>query len=248
MNTITQNKTAKLIGIGDDGIKNLDLIKEQVKHNMDLEKIALNQDVDKEYVRQLLDGLDILFLTYNSEDKRALQIVNAIGFMADERRVLSIGLDIATKENKDDVNLNRVFKMNEENTNELINIINMMLDGISDFCTINMDLTDLKEALASDKGIKYSCCIFNKNITNEEIINTLFEKTNQTSDELSGKKQLIIIEMGLDYCENEAQTLMYINELLTSIQDKTEDTYESIFTLYLKENLSNQMKIALVYN
>ena len=64
---------------------------------MGIDKIAINQDVDKDFVRELLDGVDVLFLTYNSEDKRALQIVNAIGFMADERRVLSIGLDSAVK-------------------------------------------------------------------------------------------------------------------------------------------------------
>ncbi|MGL6106640.1 cell division protein [Romboutsia sp.] len=248
METIQKMDVAKLIGIGDDGIKNLDAIKDQVKHNMDLEKIALNQDVDKDYVRQLLDGLDMLFLAYNSEDKRALQIVNAIGFMADERRILSIGLDSAKKENTDDVNLNSVIKINEENTDDLVNILNMMIDAISDFCTINMDLTDLKEAFASDKGIKYSYGEFNKGLTNEEIVKSLVEKAVQTSEELNAKKEIILVEMGLNYCESEAETLMYVNELLMEIQESREDTYEGIFTLYLKENLEDKMKVALIYN
>ena len=105
MEHLEKIESAKLIGIGDDGIKNLESMYESIKNHMGIEKIAINQDVDKDFVRELLDGVDVLFLTYNSEDKRALQIVNAIGFMADERRVLSIGLDSAVKENKDDVKM-----------------------------------------------------------------------------------------------------------------------------------------------
>lgn len=248
METIEKVKIAKLIGIGDDGIRNLEDIKEKVKDKMDLEKIAVNQDVDKDYVRQLLDGVDILFLTYNSEDKRSLQIVNAIAFMADERRVLSIGLDSTKKENKDDVNVNRVFKLEEENSNDLINILNMMIDSISDFCTINMDLTDLKEALASDKGIKCSYGEFTNNLSKEEIVDTMFERFIQTEEELIGKKEIILVEMGSNYCESESDTLFYINELLMKIQEKREDTYEGIFSLYIKEELGEKMKVSLIYN
>ncbi|HSQ87265.1 MAG TPA: cell division protein, partial [Romboutsia sp.] len=82
MNTIEKTQSAKIIGIGEDGINTLDSISNKVAHNMNLEKININQDVDKDYVRELLDGVDVLFLTYNSEDKKALQIVNAIGYMA----------------------------------------------------------------------------------------------------------------------------------------------------------------------
>ena len=123
MKHLEKIESAKLIGMGDDGIKNLESIYESIKNHMGIEKIAINQDVDKDFVRELLDGVDVLFLTYNSEDKRALQIVNAIGFMADERRVLSIGLDSAVKENKDDVNINREFKINKDNLELVLNLL-----------------------------------------------------------------------------------------------------------------------------
>ncbi|MGL5314973.1 MAG: cell division protein [Peptostreptococcaceae bacterium] len=247
METIQKIETAKLIGIGDDGIKNLESMSEKVKNHMDLEKIAINQGVDKDFVRELLDGVDVLFLTYNSEDKRALQIVNAIAFMADERRVLSIALDSAQKENKDDVNVNREFKINEENLDDLLNLLKMMLDSVSDSCMINIDLTDLKEVLASDKGIRYSYGEFSKEISQEEIVKTLKENSVQTNDELTGKKEVILVEMDANYCEEEKMMVM-LNELLETIQENSEDTYEGIFSLFLKDSANEKIKIGLIYN
>ena len=61
-------KGTKLIGIGNDGIQKLEEVESKVVEKMDIEKISINKDVDKDYVRALLDGVDILLLTYNSED------------------------------------------------------------------------------------------------------------------------------------------------------------------------------------
>ena len=69
MNELEKAQSAKIIGVGDDGIKLLDSITEKIEQNMDLEKININQEVDKDYVRNLLDGVDILFLTYNDINK-----------------------------------------------------------------------------------------------------------------------------------------------------------------------------------
>ena len=59
------NKNAKIIGIGNEGISNLESIYSVVKENVDTEKININQDVDKEYVRQLLDGVYIIINLLN---------------------------------------------------------------------------------------------------------------------------------------------------------------------------------------
>ncbi len=66
-------KNTKLIGIGNEGIKKLEEVESKIVEKIDTEKININKDVDKDYVRALLDGVDILLLTYNSEDKQALQ-------------------------------------------------------------------------------------------------------------------------------------------------------------------------------
>lgn len=247
MNEIEKIESAKMIGIGEDGIKILDSISDKIVHNMDLEKITVNQDVDKDYVRELLDGVDVLFLTYNSEDKKSLQIVNAIGYMADERRVLSVGLDSAKKENKDDVNLNREFKINDENTDTLLNVMNMLLDSISDFCMINIDLSDLKETLCAEKGIKYSCGEFVKSVNNDEIVNALLENTIESGEEFVGKKQVILVEMDSNYCEEE-KMLIILNDLLMKIQDSNKESYETIFSLYIREKSQEKIKIGLVCN
>ena len=186
-------KNTKLIGIGNEGIKKLEEVESKIVEKIDTEKININKDVDKDYVRALLDGVDILLLTYNSEDKQALQIVNAIGYMADERRVLSVGLDLSEKENKNEIKINREIKINNDNTDSLLNIIDMIIDSISDECTISIDLTDIKEGLASDKGIKYSYGEFDKNNSVEEIANKLEESAIKTSDELTGKKLEVMV-------------------------------------------------------
>ena len=235
-------KGTKLIGIGNDGIQKLEEVESKVVEKIDIEKISINKDVDKDYVRALLDGVDILLLTYNSEDKQALQIVNAIGYMAEERRVLSVGLDLNEKENKTEIKINREIKTNNDNTDTLLNIIDMIIDSIADECMISVDLTDIKEGLASEMGIKYSYGEFDKNNSVEEIANKLMESAEQTSDELTGKKLMILVEMSSMY------DIAYLNEVLNAIQDKSEDSYEAIFSLYTKEELKDKIKISLIYN
>ena len=235
-------KGTKLIGIGNDGIQKLEEVESKVVEKIDIEKISINKDVDKDYVRALLDGVDILLLTYNSEDKQALQIVNAIGYMAEERRVLSVGLDLNEKENKTEIKINREIKINNDNTDTLLNIIDMIIDSIADECMISVDLTDIKEGLASEMGIKYSYGEFDKNNSVEEIANKLMESAEQTSDELTGKKLMILVEMSSMY------DIAYLNEVLNAIQDKSEDSYEAIFSLYTKEEIKDKIKISLIYN
>ena len=92
-----EEKYSKFIGIGQEGIETLNAFKNKLEKNFSFEEINLKQDVDKDYVRALLDGIEVLVLTYNSEDKKVRDIVKAISFMAVERRVLCIGLDSSLK-------------------------------------------------------------------------------------------------------------------------------------------------------
>ena len=146
------------------------------------------------------------------------------------------------KENKNEIKINREIKINNDNTDSLLNIIDMIIDSISDECTISIDLTDIKEGLASDKGIKYSYGEFDKNNSVEEIANKLEESAIKTSDELTGKKLMILVEMSSVY------DIAYLNEVLNAIQDKSDDSYEAIFSLYLKEDLGEKIKVSLIYN
>lgn len=239
-------KSSKLIGIGEEGIKNLESISHKLNDNIYLEKINIKQDVDKEYVRALLDGIDVLFLTYSSEDKEALNIVKAIGIMANERRVLSIGLNSSIKEVKDSLEIDREIHINDENTEKLFDIFNMMLDSMIDTCMINIDLTDLKEVIMGKNAIKYSCEEFKNTESQEEIVKLLFDNMIKTKEELVGKKGIVLLEMGSN--DFKSEDMIKLNSLLTLIQDSCEDTYESIFSIYLKEELNGKIKVGLIYN
>lgn len=241
------SNNAKLIAIGEDGVNNLNKIQDKVKDNMVFETIAINQDVDKDYVRNLLDGVDILFLTYSTEDRRAKDILKAIGYMAKERRVLSIGLNSSTKEEKDELNIDRQVVITEANTNKITSIMNMMIESISDLCMINIDLTDLKEVLCSDKGIKYSYNEFKKDQTIDGVVTTMLESMEEDGSEFENKKGILFLDLDKNHCD-ENNMLIVVNELLTNIQDKTEDSYDLIFSLNIKESLDGNARIGLIYN
>ena len=239
---INKTETTKIIGIGENGVVTLDKISDKVRNTMEIDKIFPNQDVDKDYVRELLDGVDVLYLVYDSEDKASLQIVNAIGYMAEERRVLSIGLDTATKENKDNVNLNREFKLNEDNENEILNLFNIMLEAIGDDCDIAIDITDLKEIVASDKGLKYTYKEFTLDLKRAEIADKVIESLTCIGDEFTDKKELIMIEA------SEKITIIELNEILEPFSYKAQPTCDILFSYNIKPELNDIIKIGLILN
>ena len=236
------SKNAKIIGIGEKGIESLESIYNVVKENTDIEKININQDVDKEYVRQLLDGVDVLLLAYSTEDKRAVDIVKAISFMAGERRVLSIGLNLSEKEHKEELGLNQEFVINEDTTSKVMNIINMMIEAISDDCAISIDLTDLKELFASEGGVKYNFESFTKEDSSNAIADKLLANIKEVGSEFIEKKGIMLVEMN----KND-DAIVFLYDTLTNIQEKSTSTYDIIFSLYLKENCDN-IKFGLIYN
>ena len=96
-----EEKYTKVISVGDEAINYLENIKQDLENNTSFENIKVTKDVDKEFVRGLLDGIEVLYMLYDSSDKDVVNILKAISFMAQERRVLCIGLDICLKENKE---------------------------------------------------------------------------------------------------------------------------------------------------
>ncbi|WP_444505575.1 hypothetical protein [Clostridioides difficile] len=41
---------------------------------------------------------------------------------------------------------------------------------------------------------------------------------------------------------------MELNDLISNIQSKVEESYEVIFSLYIKENLNGNIRVGLLYN
>lgn len=137
-----EEKYSKFIGVGSEGIETLNSFKDKLEKNFNFEEINLNQDVDKEYVRALLDGIEILFISYNSEEAKVKDIVKAISFMANERRVISIGLDSALKENKDDMGLDKEIKINKYNNEKVQDLMNIVVESVDENLFLAIDYTD----------------------------------------------------------------------------------------------------------
>ena len=98
-----EEKYTKVIAVGEEAINYLEDIKHNLQKNASFENIKVTKDVDKEFVRGLFDGLEVLYMLYDSSDKDIANITKAISFMAKERKVLCIGLDICLKENKEEI-------------------------------------------------------------------------------------------------------------------------------------------------
>ena len=238
-----EEKYSKFIGVGSEGIKTLKSFKNKLEKNFNFEEINLNQDVDKEYVRSLLDGIEILFISYSSEEAKVKDIVKAISFMANERRVICIGLDCSLKENKDDMGLDKEIKINKYNSEKVQDLINIVVESVDENLFLAIDYSDLKEIFAKDSAISYSIEEFEKEVSIDEIAKTLTEETYTTVGEEVKKKALVFYEMSRNLIENE---LIFINEVNMKINEILGDTYDMMFSYNATDDDNEKIKIYLI--
>ena len=175
-----EEKYSKFIGIGQEGIETLNAFKNKLEKNFSFEEINLKQDVDKDYVRALLDGIEVLVLTYNSEDKKVRDIVKAISFMAVERRVLCIGLDSSLKENKDEMGVDQEIKINKYNFEKIQDLLNIVVESIDENVFLAIDLTDLRDIFNKESAISYSYEEFAHDTDIDSIVKALVEELSET--------------------------------------------------------------------
>lgn len=238
-----EEKYSKFIGVGSEGIETLNSFKDKLEKNFNFEEINLNQDVDKEYVRALLDGIEILFISYNSEEAKVKDIVKAISFMANERRVISIGLDSALKENKDDMGLDKEIKINKYNNEKVQDLMNIVVESVDENLFLAIDYTDLKEIFAKDSAITYSIEEFEKESTIEDIAKALTEETYTTVGEEVKKKAIIFYEIPQNLIENE---LIFINQVNMKINEILGDSYDIMFSYNATDSNNEKIKICLI--
>lgn len=238
-----EEKKSKFIGVGSEGIKTLNSFKNKLEKNFNFEEINLKQDVDKEYVRSLLDGIEILFISYSSEEAKVKDIVKAISFMANERRVICIGLDCALKENKDDMGLDKEIKINKYNSEKVQDLINIVVESVDENLFLAIDYSDLKEIFTKDCAISYSIEEFTKEATIDEMAKILTEEIYTTVGEEVKKKALVFYEMPTNLIENE---LIFINELNMKINEILGDTYDMMFSYNATDDDNEKIKICLI--
>lgn len=238
-----EEKYSKFIGVGSEGIETLNSFKNKLEKNFSFEEINLNQDVDKEYVRALLDGIEILVISYNSEDKKVRDIIKAISFMANERRVLCLGLDSSLKENKDDMGLDQEIKINKYNFNKIQDLLNIVVESIDEDVFLAIDLTDLRDLFNKESAISYSYEEFDPNEEVDNIVKTLTEETYTTEGEALKKKAILFYELEKELIENE---LLFINEINMRVNEILGSSYDLLFAFNPVKDSNKKLKISLI--
>lgn len=238
-----EEKYSKFIGVGSEGIETLNSFKNKLEKNFSFEEINLNQDVDKEYVRALLDGIEILVISYNSEDKKVRDIIKAISFMANERRVLCLGLDSSLKENKDDMGLDQEIKINKYNFNKIQDLLNIVVESIDEDVFLAIDLTDLRDLFNKESAISYSYEEFDPNEEVDNIVKILTEETYTTEGEALKKKAILFYELEKELIENE---LLFINEINMRVNEILGSSYDLLFAFNPVKDSNKKLKISLI--
>lgn len=209
-----EGKISKAIGISEKGIELVDKIsKMDISHTF-IEKIDKNKDVDKDFVRKLLDEIEILYLVFDSTDKRAVEIVKAIGFMAAERKTLCIGFDFSTDKPIKIEEIDRYIQAEEEKLSEIADLMDMMAESITEEPILNLDITDLRDIMITDKDIKYICTQIEYGTDSRTAVEKIMEDIESTGDEFISKKCIMILE------GDERVTFEYISELMLEFEER----------------------------
>ena len=238
-------KTAKLIGICEKGIEFAKRAEESGLNRIKLELIEDKKDVDKEYVRTLLDDIDILYLAFSSAERRAIEIVKAIGFMASERKVLCIGFDVNSEKAIKIDEIDRYVPVKHEELEELVKMMDMTATSIADDIMINLDITDLRDVMITEKGIKYSYIEADYSENADRILELVDENTKEDGEEFLLKKCIAIIE-GKTEGENGID-LSSISEIMEKLGEKCSDRGYSIFAI-IPNDEAEKMSMTVFYN
>ena len=240
-----EEKYTKVISVGDEAINYLENIKQDLENNTSFENIKVTKDVDKEFVRGLLDGIEVLYMLYDSSDKDVVNILKAISFMAQERRVLCIGLDICLKENKEDIGVDKEFKLNKYNLETTMDMINLISEAMHEDTLIYVDLSDLKELFQGEGAVAYSVEEIELNQNPADLAKMLEEDFYKSEGELTSKKGLLLAESS-QAAGND--TLIYLHQVINALQDLNESNIDVVFSYNEKQKDTKTMKIAYLRN
>lgn len=239
-----QEKYTKIIAVGNEGIDYLEEIKEHLEKNADFENINVTTDVDKEFVRTLLDGVDVLYMLYDSSKNEVHNIIKAISYMAGERKIVNIGLDICLREDKEDLGVDEEIKLNKYNVDKTLKIINLISEAMDEEAFMYVDISDIKELFQSTSAVSYSVEKFDLNTDKSEVAKALFENFYKGEGDNSLKKGLLIVETNKDATQEE---LLYINDIIQELLELEESTNDIIFSYNIKYDREG-MKIGYIRN
>lgn len=235
-------KISKVIGISEKGIEIVDKVSEMDMSHTFIERIDKSKDVDKDFVRKLLDEIEILYLAFDSTDKRAVEIVKAIGFMASERKTLCIGFDFSTDKPMKIEEIDRYIQVEEEKLVEIADLMDMMAESITEEPVLNLDITDLRDIMITDKDIKYICTEIDYGTNSKDAVEKIMEHIESTGDEFISRKCIMILE------GDERVTFDYISELMLEFEERCTGDKSSVIFANLVKPESKQVKVCVLFN
>lgn len=237
-----EEKISKVIGISERGIELVEKIDCSELSHTKIEKIDKDKDVDKDFVRNLLDEIEILYLIFDSTDKRAIEIVKAIGFMAAERKTLCIGFDFSTEKAVEIEEIDRYIQTEEKNIEEITDLMDMMAESITEEPILNLDITDLRDIMITDKDIKYICTKLDYGTESKAAVEKIMEDIESTGDEFISRKCIIILE------GDERVTFDYISELMLEFEERCSGDKSSVIFANLVKEEAKQVKVCVLFN
>ncbi|MDR0879152.1 MAG: hypothetical protein LBN09_00435 [Clostridioides sp.] len=120
-------------------------------------------------------------------------------------------------------------------------IMKMMADSLSMECLINIDITDLREVIAGEKGIKYSYNEFSMETFDIDLASREIEESIESQgSEFLGKSNVILLEGEIE--------LSQLNDFITKITQSEGDPAWSIFSFNEAHDTQNRLKVTFIQN
>ena len=149
------------------------------------------------------------------------------------------------KENKEDIGVDKEFKLNKYNLETTVDMINLISEAMDEETLIYVDLSDLKEIFQSKGAVSYSVKEFELDKNHAELAKMLEEDFYKSEGELTLKKGLLLAECSEAAGDN---TLIYLNEVINALKDITESNIDMVFSYNEKVKDQKTMKIAYLRN
>ena len=149
------------------------------------------------------------------------------------------------KENKEDIGVDKEFKLNKYNLETTMDMINLISEAMDEETLIYVDLSDLKEIFQSKGAVSYSVKEFELDKNHAELAKMLEEDFYKSEGELTLKKGLLLAECSEAAGDN---TLIYLNEVINALKDITESNIDMVFSYNEKAKDQKTMKIAYLRN
>ncbi len=125
---------------------------------------------------------------------------------------------------------------------KIADLMDMMAESITEEPILNLDITDLRDIMITDKDIKYICTQIEYGTDSRTAVEKIMEDIESTGDEFISKKFIMILE------GDERVTFEYISELMLEFEERCTGDKSSVIFGNLVKPESNNVKVCVLIN